>query len=151
MMSASKIGGSIISMEAERGKLYQLLEEVDEKICLTEPHADEIWKYFVVGYECIKKSDTGVLHISLPVQIRDSLTLDVPQKVNFIVDGTLKATVQFEGEDIGDVVFPLPFCGIPVETDEKFTLDGMLARSAECDGKYSLKMQIQQNLWIMEE
>ena len=75
---------------------------------------------------------------------------DVPDDVDTVVDGTIKGEVWFEDSFVDEVIFPLPLYGIPSNITEEVTLDGMCGRSVEYDGKYTVKITDNQNLWIME-
>lgn len=137
-------------LQRQRDQAKERCEEAKEKITLSKPDSAEIWSHIQVGRYQVKKAKSGVLHIALPVHIETPLTLDVPENVNTVIDGTLKAEVQFEGKNVGSVSFPLPLYGIPTNMTTEVTLDGMLARSVEFNGEYTLKMSDSHNLWIME-
>ena len=51
---------------------------------------------------------------------------------------------------VGYVEFPLPIYGIPYKMTNEVVLDGMCAMSMEYDGRFSLRIDDDQNLWIME-
>lgn len=147
----------IPNMTADRTKLREERNRVElecadagGKIVLSSPDSAEIWNHLQVGSYQIKKAESGVLHIALPVCIKTPFVLDVPDDVKTVVDGTLKAEVQFEGKNVGFVNFPLPLYGIPTNMTAEVTLDGMLDRSVEFNGEYTLKMLDSHNLWIME-
>lgn len=137
-------------LERQKEQAEKLCKEAKGKVALSEPNASEIWNHIEVGRAQIKKEETGVLHIALPIQIETPFVLDVPDKVNTVVDGTLKAEVFFESRSVGTVNFPLPLYGIPTNMAEEVTLDGMLDWSVEFNGEYTLKMADSHNLWIME-
>lgn len=158
MRNASRdvLSGSL-SLTNDRYKLERQKEQTEEyckeaknKVTLSKPDAAEIWEHIQVGRYQIKKAESGVLHITLPMHIETPFVLDVPENVNTVVDGTLKAEVQFEDRDVGVVNFPLPLYGIPTNMTAEVTLDGMLDRSVEFNGEYTLKMLGYHNLWIME-
>lgn len=137
-------------LERQKKQAEERCKEATEKIALSKPNAAEIWKHIQVGRYEIKKEETGVLHIALPVHIETPFALDVPANVKTVVDGTLKAEVRFEDKLVGTVNFPLPLYGIPTNMTAEVTLDGMLDRSVEFNGEYTLKMSNSHNLWIME-
>lgn len=145
---------SISNDQIKLGELYsealKRCREAKDKITISEPNADEIRNHIKVGKYQIKKEENGVLHIALPVRIKPPFALDVPQNVNTVIDGTLTAEVRCERRSVGFVNFPLPLYGIPTNMTEEVILDGMLDRSMEFDGKYTLKMSDSHNLWIME-
>lgn len=137
-------------LERQKEQTEKLCKEAKGKVALSEPNASEIWNHIEVGRAQIKKEKTGVLHIALPIQIETPFVLDVPDKVNTVIDGTLEAEVFFENKPVGTVNFPLPLYGIPTNMTEEVTLDGMLDWSVEFNGEYTLKMADSHNLWIME-
>lgn len=139
-----------IALEREQKETRQQLQNAYEKITLSKPNAAEIWNHIQIGRYKIEKAESGVLHIALPVRIETPFVLDVPKNVNTVIDGTLKAEVQFESRNVGFVNFPLPLYGIPTNMTAEVTLDGMLDRSVEFNGEYTLKMLDSHNLWIME-
>lgn len=138
------------AIESQKEQAEERCKEAKEKISLSTPDNVEIWNHIRVGRYQIKKAESGVLHISLPVHIETPFVLDVPENVNTVVDGTLKAEVRFEDKLVGTVNFPLPLYGIPTNMTAEVTLDGMLDRSVEFNGEYTLKMLDSHNLWIME-
>lgn len=147
----------IPNMTADRNKLREERNRVEMecadargKIVLSSPDPAEIWNHIQVGRYQIEKAKSGVLHVALPVHIETPFVLDVPDNVNTVVDGTLKAEVRFEDKLVGTVNFPLPLYGIPTNMTAEVTLDGMLDRSVEFNGEYTLKMLDSHNLWIME-
>lgn len=137
-------------LERQKKQTEERCKEAKEKITLSKPNAAEIWNHIQVGRYQIKKEKTGVLHVALPVHIETPFALDVPANVKTVVDGTLKAEVRFEDKLVGTVNFPLPLYGIPTNMAAEVTLDGMLDRSVEFNGEYTLKMLDSHNLWIME-
>lgn len=137
-------------LERQKKQTEERCKEAKEKIALSKPNAAEIWNHIQVGRYQIKKEKNGVLHIALPVHIETPFALDVPANVKTVVDGTLKAEVRFEDKLVGTVNFPLPLYGIPTNMTAEVTLDGMLDRSVEFSGEYTLKMLDSHNLWIME-
>lgn len=138
------------AIESQKEQAEARCEEAKEKISLSTPNTAEIWNHIQVGEYQIKKAESGVLHISLPVHIETPFVLDVPANVKTVVDGTLKAEVRFENKLVGTVNFPLPLYGIPTNMTAEVTLDGMLDRSVAFNGEYTLKMLDSHNLWIME-
>lgn len=138
------------AIESQKEQAEERYKEAKEKISLSTPDSAEIWNHIQVGSYQIKKAESGVLHIALPVHIETPFVLDVPANVKTVVDGTLKAEVRFEDKLIGTVNFPLPLYGIPANMTAEVTLDGMLDRSVEFNGEYTLKMLDSHNLWIME-
>lgn len=137
-------------LQKERELVCQKRAEAQEKIVLSSPAASEIWNHLHTGKYEIKKAKSGVLKIALPVCIKTPLALDVPANVATVIDGTLQAEVLFEDKSVGVVNFPLPLYGIPTNMTAEVTLDGMLDRSVEFNGEYTLKMLDSHNLWVME-
>lgn len=137
-------------LQKERELVCQKRAEAQEKIVLSSPAASEIWNHLHAGKYEIKKAKSGVLKIALPVCIKTPLALDVPANVATVIDGTLQAEVLFEGKSVGVVNFPLPLYGILTNMTAEVTLDGMLDRSVEFNGEYTLKMLDSHNLWVME-
>lgn len=145
-----KTSQSRYAIESQKEQAEERCKEAKGKISLSTPDSAEIWNHIQVGRYQIKKAGSGVLHIALPVHIETPFALDVPANVKTVVDGTLKAEVRFEDKLVGTVNFPLPLYGIPTNMTAEVTLDGMLDRSVEFDGEYTLKMSNSHNLWIME-
>lgn len=137
-------------LQKERELVCQKRAEAQEKIVLSSPAASEIWNHLHAGKYEIKKAKSGVLKIALPVCIKTPLALDIPANVATVIDGTLQAEVLFEGKSVGVVNFPLPLYGILTNMTAEVTLDGMLDRSVEFNGEYTLKMLDSHNLWVME-
>ena len=106
--------------------------------------------FLFIAYGKVTKNDLGVLECTLDIELKKPLALDVPEGLNMVVDGTVRAKVMMEDIYVGDVDFPLPIYGIPCDMTKSVTLDGMCARSMEYDGKYTLELAEEQNLWVME-
>lgn len=139
-------------VEKERENVKQRLEEAKSKVSLSKPDAKEIFESFYVDtqYGKVTKNDSGVLKCALDIRLGKPLALDVPEGLNMVVDGTIRAKVMMEEIYVGDVDFPLPIYGIPCDMTKSVTLDGMCNRSMEYDGKYTLELAEGQNLWVME-
>lgn len=139
-------------VEKERENVKQRLDEAKGKVSLSKPDTKEIFESFRVDtqYGKVTKNDSGTLECALDIQLKKPLVLDVPEGLNMVVDGTIKAKVMMEEIYVGDVDFPLPIYGIPCDMTKSVTLDGMCDRSMEYDGKYTLELAEEQNLWVME-
>lgn len=139
-------------VEKERENVKQRLDEAKGKVSLSKPDTKEILESISVNTECghVTKNDSGVLKCSLDIKLKKPLALDVPEGLNMVVDGTIRAKVMMEDIYVGDVDFPLPIYGIPCDMTKSVTLDGMCDRSMEYDGKYILELAEEQNLWVME-
>ena len=146
------VAGDRYKVEKERENVKQRLEEAKEKVSLSKPDAKEILQSFNVDtkYGHVIKKDSGVLKCTLDIKLKEPLVLDVPEGLNMVVDGTVRAKVMMEDICVGDVDFPLPIYGIPCDMTKSVTLDGMCARSMEYNGKYTLELAEEQNLWVME-
>ncbi len=101
------------------------LENVNSKVVLSSPSDADILNNFQFFITEVKKGDGGVLHISLSVTLKKPFDLDVPQNINMTVDGVLKGTVMFENSPVGEVLFPLPLYGIPVNANKTTKLIGL--------------------------
>ena len=139
-------------VEKERENVKQRLDEAKGKVSLSKPDTKEIFESFRVDtqYGKVTKNDSGILECALDIQLKKPLVLDVPEGLNMVVDGTIRAKVMMEEIYVGDVDFPLPIYGIPCDMTKSVTLDGMCDRSMEYDGKYTLELAEKQNLWVME-
>lgn len=139
-------------VEKERENVKQRLDEAKGKVSLSKPDTKEIFESFRVDtqYGKVTKNDSGILECALDIQLKKPLALDVPEGLNMVVDGTIRAKVMMEEIYVGDVDFPLPIYGIPCDMTKSVTLDGMCDRSMEYDGKYTLELAEKQNLWVME-
>ena len=139
-------------VEKERENVKQRLDEAKGKVSLSNPDTKEIFDSFRVDtqYGKVTKNDSGILECALDIQLKKPLVLDVPEGLNMVVDGTIRAKVMMEEIYVGDVDFPLPIYGIPCDMTKSVTLDGMCDRSMEYDGKYTLELAEEQNLWVME-
>lgn len=139
-------------VEKERENVKQRLDEAKGKVSLSKPDTKEILESISVNteYGYVTKNDSGVLKCSLDIKLKKPLALDVPEGLNMVVDGTIRAKVMMEDIYVGDVDFPLPIYGIPCDMTKSVTLDGMCDRSMEYDGKYTLELAEKQNLWVME-
>ena len=146
------VAGDRYKVEKERENVKQRLDEVKGKVSLSKPDAKEIFESFRVDtqYGKVTKNDSGILECALDIQLKKPLALDVPEGLNMVVDGTIRAKVMMEEIYVGDVDFPLPIYGIPCDMTKSVTLDGMCDRSMEYDGKYTLELAEKQNLWVME-
>lgn len=151
MSGIPTLSGDIITLERELEKIKKKLDEVKCKVVLTKPIADEIWENISVGKTTVKKNASGVLSIAVPISLKKPFVLDVPDNIQMVVDGVLKAEVWFEDTCVGTVYFPLPVYGIPCNMTEPYTLDGMCGRFVEYNGEYTVKFADTQNLWIMED
>lgn len=148
-----------ISMATDRYKVEETkeqamkkLSEAKTKVTLSKPLNREIWENIYVdrGKASVSKSKSGVLKCTLPISLRQPFNLDVPKDLNMVVDGTVRADVMMEEIYVGYVEFPLPIYGIPYKMTNEVVLDGMCAMSMEYDGRFSLRIDDDQNLWIME-
>lgn len=137
-------------LERERDKISKALDEARRKVVLSKPDATEIWKNINIVKTTVKKSSSGVLSATAPISLRNTLNLDVPDNVQMVVDGVLKAEVWFEDKYVDAMYFPLPLYGVSCNTSEIYTLEGMCGRSVEYNGEYTLKFGDEQNLWVME-
>lgn len=142
--------GDRIQLETELAQIEQQLSNIQSKVTLKNPSTDEIWENIQLGKPTIKKKESGVLAVSLPVAVKKPFVLDVPEGVLMVLDGTIKGEVWFEDNLVGEVFFPLPIYGIPSNMTAEVTLDGMCGRSVGFDGEYTVKIADTQNLWIME-
>lgn len=150
MSGIPELSGDRYKLEKEREHIRQQLRAAESKVVLAEPSKNEIWKNTKAGKSAVKKNESGVLTVTLPITIKEPFVLDIPDGVSMVVDGTIKGEVWFEDKLVGDVHFPLPLSGIPTNMTEEVALDGMCGRSVEFDGEYTVKIADDQNLWIME-
>lgn len=139
------------TLEKERNKLLELLSETKKKISLSTPNSAEIWETIKKDNVLVKKNESGVLSVTANITFKSPLSVKVPDGVQLVVDGTLKSSLYYENNRVGDVYFPLPLFGIPVNTVSSITLDGMCDHSVEYGGKYAIKFENEQNLWVMEK
>ena len=146
------VAGDRYKVEKERENVKQRLDEAKGKVSLSKPDTKEIFESFRVDtqYGKVTKNDSGILKCALDIQLKKPLVLDVPEGLNMVVDGTIRAKVMMEDIYVGAVVFPLPIYGIPCDMTKSVTLDGMCEWSMEYDGKYTLELAEEQNLWVME-
>ena len=86
----------------------------------------------------------------MTVSLKESLTLDVPDNVRMVIDGTIKGRISLENVYVGEVLFPLPIYGIPTKAGQEITLDGLCINSTKTPGDYTLKLNENQNIWVME-
>lgn len=146
------VAGDRYKVERERENVKQRLDEAKGKVSLSKPGAREILESMSVNTEHghVTKNDSGVLECAFDIRLKKSLVLDVPEGLNMVVDGTIRAKVMMEDIYVGEVDFPLPIYGIPCDMTKSVTLNGMCDRSMEYDGKYTLELAEEQNLWVME-
>lgn len=150
MSGIPNLVGSEVELEKERDKINQQQRELWNKVVLSSYTSADIWANIQLGKPTVKNKASGVLAISLPVSIKKPFVLDVPENIVMVVDGTIKGEVWFEDKLVGDVFFPLPLYGIPTNMTAEVSIDGMCGRSVKYDGKYTVKIADEQNLWIME-
>lgn len=144
------LNNDICELESERSEIQKKVSEAEKKVTLQNPTADEIFSNLKIGRARIEKSETGVLHIELPISIKRPFALSAPEEIIMVVDGVLSGEIWMEEKMIGSVLIPLPLYGIPTNMREEVTLDAMSDRSVEYNGKYTVKLAESQNLWIME-
>lgn len=137
-------------LRQELHHIYGQHSKMEYKVTLSDPTSKSIKNNIVMGNASVSKAGSGVLHIALPICFKKAFIVDVPDGVDTVVDGTIKGEVWFEDSFVDEVIFPLPLYGIPSNMTEEVTLDGMCGRSVEYDGKYTVKITDDQNLWIME-
>lgn len=150
MSGIPSLAGDRYKLEEEKEIIGQQLCEAENKVVLTKPSAKDIWKNIQLGKIAVKRNQSGVLELALPIAFKAAFVLDVPKGIDMVVDGTIKGEVWFEDQLVGDVYFPLPLYGIPSNMTVEVTLDGMCDRSVELDGEYIVRIADTQNLWIME-
>ena len=144
------LNNDICELESERSEIQKKVSEAEKKVTLQNPTADEIFSNLEIGRAKIVKSETGVLHIELPVSIKRPFALSAPEGIILVVDGILSGEIWMEEKMVGSVLIPLPLYGIPTNMQEEVTLDAMSGRYVEYNGKYTIKLAESQNLWIME-
>lgn len=150
MSGIPSLAGDRYQLEEELSKVSNLLHEAKNKVVLSKPDSDEIWKNLSIGTPKVSKNESGVLAVTLPVSIKTPFVLDVPKEVSMVVDGVIRADVFFEDQLVDHVILPLPLYGIPSNMTAEVTLDGMCGRCVEFDGKYTVEISANQNLWVME-
>lgn len=151
MSGLPTVAGDRYTLEKESDKILQRISEAANKIVLSQPTGDEIWKELSVGKVDVKQKESGVLALAVPIALKHPLELDVPDGVVMVVDGILEAEVWFEDSLVDTVHIPFPIYGIPCNSTEKTVLDGMCGSSvAYKDSKYKVKFKDKQNLWVME-
>lgn len=154
--SKSALGGTIDlsfqkrDLEEKRAHIYQQLEKAREKIILSKPTKEEIWKNINMGKATVVKAPSGVLHVSMPISLKAAFELDAPDNVKLCVDGVICAEVWFDDTLVDSVYFPLPLHGIPHKRTWEITLEGMCNKSVEYNGEYTIRIADRQNLWVME-
>lgn len=109
------------------------LSDSSQKVVLSYPTAADILRNLHICETEVRKSDSGVLHITLSIALKTPFTLDIPQSIQMVVDGVLRGTVMFENTPIGDILFPLPLYGIPSNTTNVIKLTGLCPFSVESD------------------
>lgn len=144
------LNNDICELESERSEIQKKVSEAEKKVTLQNPTADEIFSNLKIGRARIEKSETGVLHIELPLSIKQPFALSAPEEIIMVVDGVLSGEIWMEEKMVGSVLIPLPLYGIPTNMREEVTLDAMSDRYVEYNGKYTVKLAESQNLWIME-
>ena len=144
------LNNDICELESERSDIQKKVSEAEKKVTLQNPTADEIFSNLKIGRARIEKSETGVLHIELPLSIKQPFALSAPEEIIMVVDGVLSGEIWMEEKMVGSVLIPLPLYGIPTNMREEVTLDTMSDRYVEYNGKYTVKLAESQNLWIME-
>ena len=144
------LNNDICELESERSEIQKKVSEAEKKVTLQNPTADEIFSNLKIGRARIEKSETGVLHIELPLSIKQPFALSAPEEIIMVVDGVLSGEIWMEEKMVGSVLIPLPLYGIPTNMREEVTLDTMSDRYVEYNGKYTVKLAESQNLWIME-
>lgn len=138
------------TLEKEQESIKQQYIATKNEVTLATPSAKEIRQNITIGKTTVKKNPSGALSVSVSIALKEPFSLNVPRNVLMVVDGTLKGIVWHEDEIIGEVLFPLPIGGIPCYWVEEITLDGLCGRSMDYDGKYTVKILSEQNLWVME-
>ena len=108
LSGAPKLAGDRYQLEEEVKDIHQKLTPALSKVTLSKPNASDIWNNMSVGTCTVNKTNSGVLMISLPVSLKKSFDLDVPEGINMVIDGTIKGEVWFEDNYVGNVFFPLP-------------------------------------------
>lgn len=151
MSGLPTMAGDRYALENESSKIWQRIDETKNKVVLSEPTADKIWDNITIGKPSVKKNDSGVLAIAVPLQFKHPFDLNVPDGVGMVVDGTLEAQVWFEDTLVDTIYIPFPVYGIPCNMMEKITLDGMCGQCVAYKGStYKVKFKDEQNLWVME-
>ena len=150
MSGIPNLKGDKASLMDEVYKLSALMEGCKSKVVLSTPSSDEVWRHFTIGKTKVERRESGVLAVSVPVQLKNSFDLNLPDGVEVVIDGTIAGEVWCNKEFVADIYFPLPIYGLPINMCGEYTLDGMCARSAEYEMKYTVKLKDKQNLWLIE-
>lgn len=150
LSGAAQLSDDRSVLEKERSKLMKLRSEAKKKISLSNPSAKVIWANININDISVKREKSGVLAVAANIEFKKPLTVNAPENVHLVVDGTLIGTVFHEDTEVGTVHLPLPLYGIPVNNTSVITLDGMCSRFVEHSGNYSVKFEDTQNLWVME-
>lgn len=149
-MRADDMSTTISNLEKSRSDLVKECSELSNKVVLSNPTAEEIWRSIQILDTDVKRNDSGVLEVNVYLWIKHPISVNAPENVPFVVDGTLTGIVFYEDTPIGTVHFPLPCYGLPINTNRDFTLKGLCNRSVEYPGTYTVKFEDTQNLWVME-
>ena len=150
MSGAPQLSSDRYDLEDERDKILRQITKTDDKIALSNPDATAIWENIQIKDVTITRNSSKVLAATMTVSLKESLTLDVPDNVRMVIDGTIKGRISLENVYVGEVLFPLPIYGIPTKADQEITLDGLCINSTKTPGDYTLKLNENQNIWVME-
>ncbi len=131
------------------------LEIARTKIAFDYPSASEIWNQLDVG-DCSMEKDEkrNVLNIKMRVQMKEQLPVKAPDGAETVIDGVLRGTVMCDEIMVGTIYLPLPIYGVPnhkaANWKDRTIIEGFYDRYVNYQGKYTIKFDDTQNLWIME-
>lgn len=155
------IGQAVKALDAQatvtvmRNHLEKCIEEAKGKIALSNPNADVLWQNIIAADRdsFILEDASGKLNISMHIRLKMPVKPDLPSNVKMVIDGTIVADVLHDGKKIGEVIFLLPVFGMPCDEPAAITLMGIFDNSVGYNsdgGRYFIRVQEKQNLWIME-
>lgn len=155
------IGQAVKALDAQatvtvmRNHLEKCIEEAKGKIALSNPNADVLWQNIIAADRdsFILEDTSGKLNIYMNIRLKLPVNPDLPSNVKMVIDGTIVADVLHDGKKIGEVIFLLPVFGMPCDEPAAITLRGIFDNSVGYNsdgGRYFIRVQEKQNLWIME-
>lgn len=150
MSGAPQLSGDRYDLEIEQEKILRQIKKTDDKIALSHPDATTIWENIQIKDVTIRKTSSKVLAVTMTISLKESLVLEVPDNVRMVIDGTIKGRISLENVYVGEVLFPLPIYGIPTKAGQEIMLDGLCINSTKTPGDYTLKLNENQNIWVME-
>lgn len=126
-------------------KWEELIERIKIKLVQGLPQS-ELLEMLNPTLKSLSVSETGAVLIDVCIERDSKNPLMIYQSVSAVVDGFFCAKLWFNGKNVGQVIFALPWDGVNYST----TLHGICRKPLEKAERYDITFE-PYNLWAIEE